>query len=114
MVTRESDLPPRPRIPRDNPIRDRSGRDSGRDFRDSSRGHRQPEKVRVPSGPVACEICSVDAEGRFMFVKSERDGLDIFVHKSLFERMGLRRGDRVQVIVEQGPKGLRATSLEPA
>lgn len=115
VVTKESDMPPRPRVPREQPGRERSGRDFGRGFGDSGRPPRRtPETVRVPNGPVACEICSVDAEGRFMFVKSERDGLDIFVHKSHFDRMGLRRGDRVQVTVEQGPKGLRATSLEPA
>ena len=115
VVTKESSLPPRPRIPRDGFAQERSGRGFGRDFRDSSRPPRRPqENLRAPSGPVECEVCSVDPEGRFMFVKSDRDGLEIFVHRSHFERMGLRRGDRVCVTVEQGPKGLRATSLEPA
>lgn len=115
VVTKESHLPPRPRVVRDGfGGGERSGRGFGRDSRDSGRGRRPPENLRIPSGPVACEICSVDPEGRFMFVKSERDGTEIFVHRSHFERMGLRRGDRVSVTVEQGPKGLRATSLEPA
>lgn len=115
VVTKESSLPPRPRIPRDGFGQDRPGRGFGRDSRDSGRPPRRPqENQRVPSGPVACEVSSVDPEGRFMFVKSDRDGLEIFVHRSHFERMGLRRGDRVYVTVERSPKGLRATSLEPA
>lgn len=96
-VTKESKLPPRPRVARE--VRD-------------SRPQRRPE--RVPAGPVACEICSLDQQGRFMFVKTEREGLEVFVHSSHFARLGLRRGDRVFVTVEQGPKGLRASSLEPA
>lgn len=93
-VTKESHLPPRARNPRQEAPKRHNG--------------------RVPSGPVAAEVCSVDAQGRFMFVKSEREALEIFVHSSHFARMGLRRGDRVYVTVEQGPKGLRASSLEPA
>ncbi len=108
VVTKESLLPPRPRTPRES---------NGRDSRGPARPPRPMQdlrNVRVPSGPVAGEIQSVDGEGRFMFVRTEREGLEVFVHSSHFARMGLRRGDRVFVTVEQGPKGLRASSLEPA
>ena len=49
-----------------------------------------------------------------MFVRAERDDLEIFVHSSLFRDYGpdLRKGDRVRVTVEEGAKGVRATSLE--
>jgi cold shock CspA family protein len=113
IVVRESHLPPRPRAARESGGgRDRFG--GGRDSRDSGRLPRRSETGRVPSGPVLGEIRSIDANGRFMFVKSERDDLDVFVHSSFFTGMGLRRGDRVSITVEQGPKGLRASSLEPA
>lgn len=99
VVTKESHLPPRPRTARE-------------DFRPSGRS--RSSSGRLPSGPVVCEVGSVDAQGRFMFVKAERDGMDIFVHSSHFAGLGLRRGDRVYVTVEQGPKGMRASSLEQA
>lgn len=126
-VTKESTLPPRPRnASNDRPPRERGfgggfggdrfgggerrgGRGGGGRFGDS----RKPvDNARVPSGPVAGEVCSVDAQERFLFVKTDRDGLEIFVHSSHFARTGVRRGDRVSVTVEQGPKGLRATSFE--
>jgi CspA family cold shock protein len=133
-VTRESDLPPRPRLPRD-PMStggrggfSRSGGGFDNRFRgdssDSSssnfgRGPRrevrpQPQYTSLPKGPVTCTVVSRDRDDRFMFVRSERDDFEIFVHGSLFRDFGndVRRGDRVRVTIEQSAKGLRATSLE--
>ena len=111
-VTKESLLPPRPRQFRDpmaNPgRRDRpvSGMDSR--IRHESRPH------SLPKGPVTCTVISRDRDDRFLFVRSERDDFEIFVHGSLFRDFGadLRRGDRVRVTIEQSAKGLRANSLE--
>jgi cold shock CspA family protein len=111
VVTKESKLPPRARLPRDQ-----NGRDRGRrGFRDTGRPARlHQEGLKAPVGIVSAEVSSVDAEGRFLFLRSEREGLEIFVHRSHFSRLDLGKGDRVYVRVENGPKGLRATSLEPA
>lgn len=49
-----------------------------------------------------------------MFVKADAEGFDVFVHGSLYRgaHPDLRRGDPVQVTVEQSERGLRATSLQ--
>ncbi len=114
-VTRESSLPPRPRVARQQDSRgDRSFGHQG-----APRGARF-EKPRfrgpVPNGPINGHVTSVDAAGRFMFVKAERDDYDVFVHSALFAPFGddLRVGDRVRVTLEEGPKGLRAVTLDLA
>ena len=58
----------------------------------------------------------MDREGRFLFVRSEREDFEIFVHNSLYHAYshGLGVGVRVRVTVEQSNKGLRATSFELA
>ncbi|MBS2037260.1 cold shock domain-containing protein [bacterium] len=102
VVTRESSLPPRPRKFRDN-----GGRNG------SARGRREPERWQTfeRGTPVDGEVISVDRDGRFLFVRSNPGGQEVYVHSSLFSRLGLRCGDRVSVTVEEGPRGLRATSL---
>lgn len=102
VVTRESSLPPRPRKFRD------SGGRSG-----PTRGRREPEPWRAfeNGNLMNGEVISVDRDGRFMFVRSNPGGQEVYVHSSLFSRLGLRCGDRVSLTVEEGPRGLRATSL---
>lgn len=103
-VTAESHLPPRPLKPRDDFSRPSAGGFSG--------SRRTP--ISLPRGPVTATVISRDKDDRFMFVRAERDDLEIFVHSSLFRDYGpdLRKGDRVRVTVEEGAKGVRATSLE--
>ena len=115
-VTRESHMPPRPRTPREL-----QGRGAGRSreggFGDRASGRKpapsRPHSASVPAGPLECTVISRDREDRFMFVRSEEDELEVFVHSSLFRHLptDLRRGDRVKVTVEQSARGLRATSL---
>ncbi len=105
VVTRESSLPPRPRINQGGPPR--RGADRGFESR-SDRGPRT-----LPRGPVTCVVTNVDRDDRFMFVRSEREDFEVFVHSSLFRDLPrLRKGDTVRVTVEQGDKGLRARTLE--
>lgn len=106
-VIAESHLPPRPLKPRDDFSSARSGSFSRPERSKASNGP-------LPRGPVTATVISRDKDDRFMFVRSERDDFEIFVHNSLFRDYGpdLRKGDRVRVTVEEGAKGIRATSLE--
>ena len=113
VVVKESHLPPRPRVPKEFGSSPRP-HSNGRPPRSHERSSERSFPTRVPSGPLAGEVTSIDQERRFMFVRTERDQLEVFVHSSLFSMTSLRRGDAVSVTVEQGPKGVRATSLEPA
>lgn len=95
-VTRESMLPPRPR---------------------PSLQHARPRYAQPSAGlpgAVTATVVSQDTQNRFMFARSERDGVDIYVHGSLFQRLGapLGPGTRIRVTVEEGPRGLRARTLE--
>lgn len=65
----------------------------------------------VPSGPVPATVMRIDLSGRFLFVRAESVGDDVYVHGSLFANLGLREGDTVSVVVERGERGLRARSL---
>jgi cold shock protein len=131
-VTKETDNPPRPRT--SNPRIDRPGGrgfstpgfsgGGGRsmNFRDGndSAPRRRPSadvdysNIDLPSGPISGVVVSKDMDDRFLFVQSERDNWDIFVHGSLYKHMSsdIRQGDKVRVRVESGPKGLRAVSLD--
>jgi len=117
VVTKESSQPPRPRK---LPHRDRFDRpDRGGRVGGPGGGRRSappPDYSSLPKGLLTCTVVNVDQNGRFMFVRSERDDFEIFVHGSMVSesRMTFHRGDRVRVTIEQGPKGLRATSLESA
>ena len=54
-----------------------------------------------------------DGKG-YGFVESEKG--DVFVHYSVIEGAGFRtlaEGQEVEMEVEQGPKGLRATKVRP-
>lgn len=123
VVTKESANPPRPRTPRDDYAGNRGGSpgrfDGGGPARNGF-GARRPAAApplgKVPKGPLTCSVVSIDQDGRFMFVRSEQDDYEIFVHGSMISSLGyaVHRGERVRVTVEQGPKGLRANSLEPA
>ena len=87
-VTRETHNPPRPR-------------------------HAPRLHEGVPQNPVGGKVTTRDAQGRFLFVKADRDNQEVFVHNSLFRAYGrLGPGDRVRLTVEDSPRGLRATTLE--
>ena len=107
-VIAESHLPPRTR---------RGERREGESRTTAHRRRRDGEPVAtLPRGAVTAKVVSEDRDGRFVFVHAERDGFDIFVHGSLVRQLSqpLRKGDLVRVTVEQGPKGLRAVTLEKA
>ena len=103
--------------------------DGSTELQAPSRGRwRCPTRLRrlVPSG-TACDrplgpaspeprfavVTRVEPARRFMFARTD-DGLDIFVHATLFARTGLpvREGDRVRLSVEQAARGPRAVTLE--
>lgn len=112
-VTAESSLPPRPLRPREDFGRERpQGRPDRSRERDFSRPPIRPSSL--PKGPITATVISKDKDDRFMFVRSERDDFEVFVHSSLFRDFAhdVRRGDRVRVTVEASAKGVRATSLE--
>ncbi len=53
----------------------------------------------------------------FGFISQENGGADVFVHFRAIEGSGfktLREGQSVTFEVEEGPKGLQATSVNPA
>lgn len=82
---------------------------------DRPRRDREPYRGPIPSGPIVASVVRVDPEGRFLFVKAEVEGFDVYVHSSLFGQRGsdFREGDRVRVVVEQGERGLRARTMLP-
>jgi CspA family cold shock protein len=48
------------------------------------------------------------------FITPDGEGEDVFVHHSSIQAEGFRNldeGDRVEFAIEQGPKGLQATSV---
>jgi cold shock CspA family protein len=77
---------------------------------------REPYLGPVPSGPVTAIVQRLDPNGRFLFVRLEREELDVFVHGALVDRLPrpVRAGDRVEVQVEQSERGPRARTLAPA
>lgn len=82
----------------------------------SRRAPREPYRGPVPAGPVPAIVRHIAPDGRFLFVRLEREGLDVFVHGGLVDRLEWppREGDRVEVVVEQSERGPRARSLTPA
>ncbi len=113
-VTKESNNPPRLRTPRDSG----GGRPPFQSGRPGGARTRTPARIpaHLPQGPVTCSVVSIDQSERFMFVRAERDDFEVYVHGSLMQelRHRPRLGDRVRVIVGEGPRGLRANSLESA
>jgi cold shock CspA family protein len=75
------------------------------------RRSREPYAGPVPSGPVLATVQRIDPSGRFLFVRSDSVGDDVYVHSSLFAGTGVREGDEVQITVEQSERGLRARSM---
>jgi cold shock CspA family protein len=63
---------------------------------------------------VPATVVRVDPNGRFMFVRVENPGVDVFVHSSFFSRMRTvpREGDEVHITVEASDRGPRASSFE--
>ncbi len=78
------------------------------------RREREHYQGPLPTGPVAATVLHIDASGRFMFVRADAEGFDVYVHRSLFSDAGVqvRAGDQVRVTVEQSERGLRARSLQ--
>jgi cold shock CspA family protein len=66
----------------------------------------------IPQEAVQATVLRIDPTGRFMFVRADALGADVYVHSSLFPRHDLRTGDRVSITVEASERGLRARSLE--
>jgi cold shock CspA family protein len=87
---------------------------------DAPRREERPRRERetysgpVPTGPIDATVLRLDPSGRFMFVRADTEGFDVYVHSSIFQRMRIdpREGDRVRVTVEQSDRGLRASSIE--
>ena len=75
------------------------------------RRERAPYAGPLPDGPVAARVLRIDPAGRFLFVRVEQAGFDVYVHHSLFRDAGVREGDRVMVLVEDSERGPRARSL---
>lgn len=90
------------------------GYSSDRGYGDRSRRDRQAYTGPLPGGMVSATVVRIDPAGRFMFVRVEDPGVDVYVHSSLFGRMRQtpREGDIVRITVEASDRGPRATSLE--
>lgn len=114
-VTKQTTSPPRSR---GNGFRDRDYGDRNGGFRNNDRGgQRSVGKAAprdLPSGPVRATVVSKNRENKFMFVRAEKDGYDIFVHGSIFRPYAYQidRGDAVEVTIEPSERGPRALSLE--
>lgn len=55
-----------------------------------------------------------DAQKGYGFIRPEEGGKDLFVHHTGIDMDGfrtLKEGERVEYVVEQGPKGLQATKV---
>ena len=87
---------------------------SDRGYGARSRRDRQAYTGPLPGGMVNATVVRLDPAGRFMFVRVEDPGVDVYVHSSLFGRMRQtpREGDIVRITVEASDRGPRATSLE--
>ncbi len=80
---------------------------------DSPRRAREPYRGDVPDTPVLATVLRIDPTGRFMFVRADNEGFDVYVHSSLFAHSSsLNEGDQVRIVVEQSDRGPRASSLE--
>ena len=103
VVVKESNLPPRPRaFPRPSNPRQK----------DRSR----PCPTKLPQGPILATVVAKDPDNKFMFVRAEQEGFDIYVNGSVFRSNAYQidRGDAVRVIIESSDRGPRAVSLEMA
>lgn len=57
-----------------------------------------------------------NAEKGYGFIARDDEGGDVFVHQSAIQTEGyrtLQEGQRVQFVLEQDPKGLRAANVTP-
>ncbi len=75
------------------------------------RRERTPYAGPLPDGPVAARVLRIDPGRKFLFVRVEEAGFDVYVHHSLFRDAGVREGDRVMILVEDSERGPRARSL---
>lgn len=80
------------------------------------RRSREPYQGPLPIGAARATVQRVDPSGRFVFVRLDEQGVDVYVHSSVVQRAGLlpREGDPVQVTVEAGERGPRARSIAAA
>jgi cold shock protein len=80
------------------------------------RRSREPYQGPLPLGAARATVQRVDPDGRFLFVRLDEEGVDVYVHASLVQRAGLlpREGDPVQVTVEASERGPRARSIAAA
>jgi CspA family cold shock protein len=80
------------------------------------RRQREPYRGPLPDGPVSATVQRIDPNGRFLFARLDREAIDVYVHGSLVNRLGLelREGDRIEIAVEQSERGPRARTLAAA
>ena len=80
------------------------------------RRQREPYRGPLPDGPVPATVQRIDPNGRFLFARLDREAIDVYVHASLMNRLGLdlHEGDRIEITVEQSDRGPRARTLAAA
>lgn len=85
-----------------------------RGYGERPRRDRQSYDGPLPSGVVPATVVRVDPNGRFMFVRVENPGVDVFVHNSFFNRLRNvpREGEEVRITVEASERGPRASSFD--
>lgn len=79
-----------------------------------ARQEREAYTGELPEDAVLAHVLNVDPGGRFMFVRVDDPGFDVYVHASLFMRLGVlfQPGDAVWVTVERSDRGVRARTLQ--
>jgi CspA family cold shock protein len=91
------------------------GEHEGRGERPLARGDAR-HAAKSPGVPMLGTVKWYDAERGFGFVGTDDGGSDVFLHAAVLKRIGMEtmaNGQRVMVLVGDGPKGREARAIAP-